>query len=135
MARLRLFRFLIAGSLATLAAHPLLSWSRPVPVYYAVPHEFGPWVTIYEHCGGGQGSLRINFSPAGSTLVTGEVKYYRPPYGPPRINDDGEQDRLVINSLLNGSVITHGASCASVKARFKTSPLPSKVDISVQPGV
>jgi hypothetical protein len=107
---------------------------------YAPPMTFGPWVKIYEHCGGGRGSLKISYSAKGDTAVYGQVKYFKPPSGPsyPNYhivdNYQGQGDRQVTASLPSGTSIMHGASCASVQMRFYGAPLGSFVDVDVEPG-
>lgn len=101
---------------------------------YAPPLRYGPWVKIYEHCGGGRGSIKISYTPKGDTMVYGQVRYYRSPSGPLSPTYQGQGDRRVTVSLPSGTSIVHGASCASVQMRFKGAPLGSFVDVDVEQG-
>ena len=105
---------------ACLTAGSAFAWPVvPATKVYAPPMTFGLWREVHSHLNG-PNTVTITVTPVGSTVVTGEVKYW------------DKNNKQVVETFTSQSVVEHGNSVGNISVRLKGTPTGSSCDVQVK---
>ena len=106
--------------LASLTGHAACACPiAPITKVYAPPMIFGSWRQVHSHLNG-PNTVTITVTPVGSTVVTGEVRYWN------------KNNNQVVETFTSQAVVEYGNSVGNISVRLKGTPTGSSCDVQVQ---